>query len=276
MFEKKDWRLKGEVQSKDRPLNSLIDTNLQFKRSTAPDQTNTEEQNSEIEKIIQQRILDQLYDDRVRYETIPGLKEHFTSLPEVPVEKNALSLGEIYEKDFKNLLGLKEDKTAKLKKEIMQQFKELSYKLECLSNFNFVPKPIIKEATITSEPYILNEEKIPITKAKDLQGVPKHVHRELKSLNEMTPKDRAAYRLKNKRIGRQRKKERDAKRMNRSIEFGGQTKFEAEARKKIAKNAKTGKKVKYSQSSQFFGALQANTAGSKSSKPNPNLNRMKM
>ena len=78
------------------------------------------------------------------------MKEHFTSLPEVSVEKNAQSLGELYEKDFKNLLGLKEDKTIKLKKEIMQEFKELSYKLECLSNFNFVPKPVVKEATITS------------------------------------------------------------------------------------------------------------------------------
>lgn len=229
-----------------------------------------------MEKVIKQRILDQLFDDRVRYETIPGLKEHFTSLPEVSVEKNPQSLGELYEKDFKNLLGLKEDKTMKLKKEIMQEFKELSYKLECLSNFNFVPKPVIKEATITSEAFILNEEKIPITVARNLQDAPKNVRRELKSEKEMTPQDRAAHRLKNKRISRQRKKERDAKRSNRTIEFGGQTKFEAEARKKIAKNAKTGKKIKYSQSAKFFGALQENTAGKKASKPNPNLNKMKM
>lgn len=46
-------------------------------------------------------------------------------MPEVSVEKNPQSLGELYEKGLSKIFGLKEDKTMKLKKEIMQEFKEL-------------------------------------------------------------------------------------------------------------------------------------------------------
>lgn len=38
LLDRSDWRLKGEVQSKDRPLNSLIDNELQFKRAIKPQQ----------------------------------------------------------------------------------------------------------------------------------------------------------------------------------------------------------------------------------------------
>lgn len=107
----------------------------------------------------------------------------------------------------------------------MQIFKELNYKLDCLTNFNFMPKPVIKEATITHEPYILKEEKIPITVAKDRQDAPENLRKELKSEKELDHRDRQGARLKNKRIARQRKKEHDAKKANRSIEYGGQTKF---------------------------------------------------
>jgi hypothetical protein len=68
-------------------------------------------------------VLDKLFDDRVRFEMLPGFRDHFTSLPEVSIEKNSQSLGELYEKDFKNSLGLKESKEQKLKNDIMAQFK---------------------------------------------------------------------------------------------------------------------------------------------------------
>ena len=44
--------------------------------------------------------------------------------------------------------------------------------------------------------------------------------------------------------------------MNRVVQYGGMTKFEAEARKKIEKGKKINKKIKYSQSGQFFKNLQ--------------------
>lgn len=48
--------------------------------------------------------------------------------------------------------------------------------------------------------------------------------------------DKPAKRLKNKRIARQRKKEQSKKKLNKKIEYGGLTKFEAKAIAKKNKN----------------------------------------
>lgn len=80
-------------------------------------------------------------------------------------------------------------------------------------------------------------------------------------------------RLRNKRNARQRKKEQDRKKMHKSIEYGGMTKLEAEARKKIAKTKLDTKSVKYSKSSSFFSNINNKT---KAGKPNPNISKLKI
>ena len=73
-------------------------------------------------------------------------------------------LAELYELEFKNYLGLGEKKNDKLKKDIMEGFKELNYHLDCLSNLNFTPKPTpSKNAHKKNEEAIVVEEKVPIT-----------------------------------------------------------------------------------------------------------------
>ena len=59
-----------------------------------------------MEKMIKQRILDELYDDRVRYQPTEALREQFGSLKAVSREKSKQGLAELYESDFKNYLGL--------------------------------------------------------------------------------------------------------------------------------------------------------------------------
>ena len=56
--------------------------------------------------MIKKRILDELYDDRVRYQHSHVLREQYSSLKEVSTEKSKLGLGELYEAEFKNYLGL--------------------------------------------------------------------------------------------------------------------------------------------------------------------------
>ena len=53
--------------------------------------------NQEIESMIKQRILDELYDDRVRYQHSHVLREQYSSLKEVSTEKSKMGLGELYE-----------------------------------------------------------------------------------------------------------------------------------------------------------------------------------
>jgi hypothetical protein len=47
--------------------------------------------------MIKQRILDELYDDRVRYQHSHVLREQYSSLKEVSTEKSKLGLSELYE-----------------------------------------------------------------------------------------------------------------------------------------------------------------------------------
>lgn len=68
-----------------------------------------------MEKMIKQRILDELYDDRVRYQPSEALREQFGSLKAVSREKSKQGLAELYESDFKNFLGLGDNKQEKLR-----------------------------------------------------------------------------------------------------------------------------------------------------------------
>lgn len=55
---KKDWALIGEVKAKERPVNSLLDTDLNFKSGLKFSHEINEQYNQNLESIIKQRILD--------------------------------------------------------------------------------------------------------------------------------------------------------------------------------------------------------------------------
>jgi hypothetical protein len=78
--------------------------------------------------------------------------------------------------------------------------------------------------------------------------------------------------VKNKRIARQRVKEASRKKMNKKIEYGGMTKFEAKAITKTKKNNLNATNVKYNKSANFFGEMNKD----KSKKPNPNISKLKV
>jgi U3 small nucleolar ribonucleoprotein component len=74
-----------------------------------------------------------------------------------------MGLGELYESQFKNFLGIGENKNEKLKAEIMDSFKELNYFLDSLSNFSFVPHPTKSNGKKGQTEAIVVEEKVPLT-----------------------------------------------------------------------------------------------------------------
>lgn len=129
----------GEVKAKDRPVNSLLEQDLQFRTGVKFTHQIDEKYNQDLESIIKQRILDELYDDRVRYTSTMALRENFAKNP-ISTEKSNKGLAELYELEFKNYLGLGDNKNDRLKKEIMNEFKEINYYLDSLSNLNFTPK----------------------------------------------------------------------------------------------------------------------------------------
>jgi U3 small nucleolar RNA-associated protein MPP10 len=72
------------------------------------------------------------------------IENNFKPRFELDQEKSKLSLAEIYEQEYLQKVGgvEKEDPLDEKHVEIDALFKKLCYKLDALSNFHFVPKPV--------------------------------------------------------------------------------------------------------------------------------------
>ncbi|RKP17782.1 hypothetical protein ROZALSC1DRAFT_30448, partial [Rozella allomycis CSF55] len=138
----KPWTMIGEVTSKVRPENSLLEEVVEFDQ-TKPVPEISEEVARSLEDIIKQRIIQNAFDDvQRRYEDVKPVS---TELDEVSQEKSKESLAQLYEEDFKkkNNSEYKSEADKKLEKEkfeIKALFNELTQKLDALSNFNFTPR----------------------------------------------------------------------------------------------------------------------------------------
>lgn len=66
MMDDKKWQLKGEVACKDRNYNSLLEEYVDFDTATKLPPQITKETTNNIEAMIKQRILDELFDDPIR------------------------------------------------------------------------------------------------------------------------------------------------------------------------------------------------------------------
>ncbi|PKC15932.1 Mpp10 protein [Rhizophagus irregularis] len=164
----KDWTLIGEASSKDRPINSLLEEDLEFDHIIKPVPMITEESTKKLEDIIKQRILDETFDD-VERKRDPNFRPFLPSkLVEISIEKSKKSLAEIYEEDYikqttKSATNEKDEILKKEHKEIENMFKDLCHKLDALSNFHFTPKPPKPEISIIANvPAISMEEIIPV------------------------------------------------------------------------------------------------------------------
>ena len=73
-------------------------------------------------------------------------------------EKSKQGLAELYEEEFKNFLGLGENKQDRLKGEIMAAFKQVNYYLDSLSNFHFTPRVVTANAEAS-----ITEDKVPLS-----------------------------------------------------------------------------------------------------------------
>lgn len=91
--------------------------------------------------MIKQRILDEAWDDVMKYERPLQIQENFNILEEIDFEKAKKGLGELYEEDYKsdvlNIPKVKKEDT--LKKEILELYQDLSFKLDVLTNLSFTP-----------------------------------------------------------------------------------------------------------------------------------------
>jgi len=263
----KHWSLVGEISSRQRPENSLLETSLDFEHTAKPKPVITEEVTLSLEGMIKKRILDNSYDDVIRKMEIT---ESFRPQIEPESEKSKIGLGEIYEKEFVKQMSTTQEPSALDKKhtEIQDLFSKLCYKLDALSNFAATPKPIDTEIKIVPNvPSIAAEDAIPLTVSNQNLLRPEEVYTaanehlkhskrgQLVGETELTREDRGKMRRQKKQQKHEEKKGTITK---------ADTKKDLE--KKIAKNKNTimaknsGKGNGKTKTSEMFAKMQDNAS----------------
>lgn len=144
---KRQWQLSGEARAADRPLNSLLEENLEFERAGKPVHIVTAELSEDIEALIKRRILAGEFDEIHRRRpddlaTGPVRRGKF----ELDDTKAQKSLAEQYEEEHlrlndPNFVDARDEKLKKEHAEISALWKTLSAKLDSLSSSHFKPKP---------------------------------------------------------------------------------------------------------------------------------------
>ena len=167
---KKDWTLSGEARAAERPINSLIEEDLEFERVGKPVPVITAEVSEEIEQLIKRRIIARDFDEVVRRrpDAIGNAADTRRGRVEVDDTKPQAGLAEIYEQEHLKSTdpGYVDKRSAATKKqhdEISRLWKEVSSQLDLLSNLHFKPKRIeVEIKTVEDKPVISMEDARPV------------------------------------------------------------------------------------------------------------------
>ncbi len=147
---KRDWTLSGEARAADRPINSLLEEDLEFERAGKPIPVITQAVSEDLEALIKRRILAREFDEVIKRR--PGnLATGSTDVRrgrfELEDTKPQQSLAEVYEAEHLKTVdpdGYIDKRDKKLKEEhgkIEQMWKDVSAKLDALSSWHYKPKP---------------------------------------------------------------------------------------------------------------------------------------
>ncbi|KAL8685344.1 MAG: hypothetical protein Q9224_005855, partial [Gallowayella concinna] len=158
---KRDWTLSGEARAADRPMNSLLEEDLEFERAGKPVPVITNEVSEDIEALIKRRIINRDFDEVIRRR--PGDLATGAAAAtkrgrvELDDTKPQQSLAEEYEAEHLKQVdpsGYVDKRDAKLKKEhaaIASAWAEISARLDALSNWHYKPRPPQVGITVVSD-----------------------------------------------------------------------------------------------------------------------------
>lgn len=189
----KHWTLTGEVSAKNRPMNSLLEANVELpfghmasKRldddSVLMDENDFDAENPDkpkfdIELIVRQRVASRTFDDVIRkkVETVtPDSSKPADAYEGLDFEKSQLGLADVYAKQYeKDIFNQSEDAEKKSfeKEEAKKYFAKLMHKLDSLTNFNFAPRPPTSMKSGAKDlPAMKLEEPIPLIISSSLRA----------------------------------------------------------------------------------------------------------
>ncbi|KAI4191189.1 MAG: hypothetical protein L6R41_000235 [Letrouitia leprolyta] len=157
---KRDWTLSGEARAVDRPLNSLLEEDLEFERAGKPVPVITNKVSEDIEALIKRRIINREFDEVIRRrpsDLVTGATAARRGRFELDDNKPQQSLAEVYEAEYLKKIdpdGYTDKRDEKLKKEhaaIESMWAEISSKLDSLSNWHYKPKPPQANITVVAD-----------------------------------------------------------------------------------------------------------------------------
>ncbi|KAI8985269.1 U3 small nucleolar ribonucleoprotein complex, subunit Mpp10 [Pilobolus umbonatus] len=241
----KHWTLRGEASAKVRPVNSLLEEDLEFEHANKPVPVITQETTDTLEEMIKKRIVDNMFDD-VERKVDPTLKPFVPSKRvDISDEKSKKSLADLYEEEYvkkstNDKSNEKDDALEKEHDEIKSLFSTLCYKLDALSNFHFTPKEVRPEMNIVSNVSSISmEEVIPVNVSDATLLAPEEVYEkkktDVKSTSEMDSAERKKLRAQKKKMKRKEKsmKERELKIVQKYNPKAGQKQAKVKAVKEL-------------------------------------------
>ncbi|KAL2198204.1 Mpp10 protein-domain-containing protein [Corynascus similis CBS 632.67] len=175
---KRAWTLSGEASAVDRPVNSLLEEDMDFEHVGKPVPVITEEVSESIEELIKRRILAQEFDEvlRRRPDTFGNPNGARRGLVDVDDTKGKQSLAEIYEEEHvKNsnpdaYVSQADEKLRRDEEEIKNMWKDISAKLDALSSWHYKPKPAAPTLTVVADVATVAMEDAQPTTAQGVAG----------------------------------------------------------------------------------------------------------
>lgn len=178
---KKPWTLSGEASASARPMNSLIEEDLDFERTGKPVPVITAEVSNDIEALIKRRILARDFDEVVRRmpTTTNSAADARRGRADTVVDdtKPTAGLGELYESEYQrnadptSYVDRRSAATKKQHDEIDKLWKEVRDQLDVLGNLHVKPKRAeIEIRTVEDKPRIAMEDARPAVSGIDADG----------------------------------------------------------------------------------------------------------
>jgi U3 small nucleolar RNA-associated protein MPP10 len=175
---KREWTLSGEARAADRPMNSLIEEDLDFERTGKPVPVITTEVSESIEELIKRRILAQEFDEviRRRPDSLSTPANTRRGVFELDDNKPQQSLAEMYEEEHvrannpDTYVSKADEKLRKEEKEIEALWKDVSGKLDALSSWHYKPKPAASSLTVVADVATISMEDAQPTTATGISG----------------------------------------------------------------------------------------------------------
>ncbi|CAK7204495.1 U3 snoRNP protein [Sporothrix eucalyptigena] len=159
-IKEKNWTVSGEASASARPVNSLLEEDLDFEHIGKPVPVITQEITEDIEAIVKRRILEQSFDEvRRRYGTGFGENEDGTrrGLVEIDDQQAKKGLAAVYEEEHQQAVNpdtyvsQSDERVQAEEREVERMWLDVSAKLDALSNWHYKPRPSAPQMSVVAD-----------------------------------------------------------------------------------------------------------------------------